>query len=77
MDQHLKFVEGERSRFNRTYMKLPSEMVDSIFNIFPIRIANLRGDLKLSPPNTNRIAGLRHEYDINDGNFSRVTTTCQ
>jgi len=55
-DQHLIIIEGESLRFDRTYMTLPRKDVDSIVDIIPIRIANLRGNWKFSPPNTNRIA---------------------
>lgn len=72
--QCLKLIEGESLRFDCTYMTLLRKEVDSIFDIFSIRTADLRGYLKFSSPNTNRTARFRDEDDINNRNFSGVAT---
>jgi hypothetical protein len=73
-DQPLELAETKSLRFDRTYMRPIREEVDSIFELSPIRTANLWGYLKFSPPNTNRIARPGDKEDIHNGNFSRVAT---
>jgi len=74
-DQRLELVEAKSLHFDRTYMRLVREGVDGIVDLSPIRTANLRRYLKLSPPNTNGIAGPGDKDDIHNSNSSRVTTT--
>ena len=72
--QPLELVEAKSLRFDRTYMRPVRKEVNSIVELSPIRIANLRRYWKFSPPNSDRIAGFGDKDNIHNGNFSRVAT---
>ena len=67
-------TEDKSLHLDRTYMRPLREEVDSIVELSPIYVANLRRDFKFFPPNTDRIAGFGDIDDIHNGNFSRVAT---
>ncbi len=67
-------AEAKSLHLDRTYMRPLRKEVDSIVELSPIHIANLRRDFKFFPPNTDRIAGFGDKDDIHNGDFSRVAT---